>query len=176
MKGNLMTNQNETSLTKSRGRRRLAYVLGSALALTGLVGAAHVAQARPHGGHGFGPGAGLMGRGMMRMLDRLDLSESQELTAVRMRRALREEGKLLRQAARADMKEVAEELKKPDPDRAKILSLVDANATRMKAMAEKVTNQLLDFHAQLTPAQKAEVAQMIEKRQARMAERKKRFE
>ena len=144
----------------------------SAGVLAGLLAAGSLADARP-----FGPrrAGGFFGGRMMRVFHDLDLTEQQELQAVRLARALREDAKAARRATRADMQTAAEELKKPSPDRQKLHALVDAAVERFREMAHARVDGALDFHAQLSPEQKAEVARRIERRQARAERRRARM-
>lgn len=148
-------------------RRRFAIGAGILVAALSVVG---IAQARPFGPHGPGPHG--FGRGFMRMMNGLDLTEQQELEAVRMRRAMREAGQEVREATRADMTAVAEELKKENPNRAFVHERINAAGGRMQNLANEMADRVLDFHAKLTPAQKAEVAKRIERHQARAEERR----
>lgn len=154
-------------------RRRFGLALG---ALAGGLGLASIAHARPFGGHGPGHGPHGFGRGFLRLIERLDLTEAQEVEAVRLRRALREEGQKLREATSAELRAIAAEMKKETPDRDAIHRRLDAAAERMRGMAHVAADAVLDFHAKLTPAQKAEVARHIEKRETRMQAWRERME
>lgn len=162
-------NNTQTSSTPSRRLRNLG--LGAAV-LAGAFALAGVAQARPHGGgHARGPGA-MFGRGFFKMIRHLDLTEEQEVAAVRLRRSMREESKSIREGMRSSMSALADEMKKTSPDRARIHEMVDAMNAKKQQMAHLMVDKALDFHALLTPDQKAEVARIIEEQQARHAERR----
>lgn len=157
------------SLPTSRRLRGLG--LGAAV-LLGAVALAGIADARPgHGKRGHG-GPGMFGRTFFKMVQHLDLSEEQEVAAVRLRRSMREEMKSIREGMRTDMSAIADEMKKTTPDRQRIHQLLDAVNARKQQMAHTMADKALDFHANLTPDQKAEVAKIIEERQARHAERR----
>ena len=113
---------------------------------------------------------------MMHLVHDLDLTEEQELAAVRMRRAVRAQMKAARAETRSDLDAAAEEMKKPAPDRARLHGLVDAAMARFGKVAHSRLDAFLDFHAQLSPEQKAEVAERAGRVQERMARRRQRSE
>lgn len=155
--------KNQRNPVSPKRRRALAAVA----VLTGALGLAGLAQAGPFGGGHGHPGGGFFGRGLARLMDRLDLTEAQEVAAVRMRRSLREEGRTLRQQNRADVQAMMVELKNETPNPEAVHARIDATLTRMRERAHRVADEVLRFHATLDADQKAELAKAIDRRQAR---------
>lgn len=168
-----MTPSNRTPSRFSR--RRLALGAGALAALIGLGGLVSAADARPWGHHRGPHHGGFFAGRMLHLVHELDLTEEQELEAVRMRRALREQGRAARKATVEDLRAAADELKKVTPDRDRLHGLVDQSIERMRKLAHAAVDRFLDFHAQLTPEQKAEVSERITEAQARMDKRRARM-
>lgn len=147
-------------ITKFRPIALTVGLLAGALALAGY------AEARPghRGGHGHGRGPQKM---FFKAMERLDLTESQEVELVRMRRTLREESKGMREQMRASHRTLMAEMKKDTPNREEIKAIVKSGAAQRAQMAERFIDKALDFHALLSADQKAKLAEMIEKREAR---------
>ncbi len=123
--------------------------------VVGTLGIGTVAFARPFGGGGFG----MPGMGILRMVERLELTEQQEVQAVRLRREVREEMKGMRAQTHAEMGQVIDELAKPTPDARKIHGVVDNALARMGKLAHAVVDKALAFHATLSPEQKQTLAE-----------------
>src|SRR5688572_30285228 len=93
------------------------------IVLAGGLSVAAFAHPGGGGGRGFHRGGKMIGMPGMRMLalaESLDLTEEQEVAAVRMRRSIREEAKLNHQQMQGAFSEVLAELEKPNPDPAKL--------------------------------------------------------
>jgi Spy/CpxP family protein refolding chaperone len=146
-------------------RRRFAL---AAIGAAGALGIARLAEARPWRG-----GRGGMA-GLLKLMDDLDLTEAQELAAVRLRRSLREEGKKMREASREDLAAAAAELKAEAPDRDRLRALADRAAARMKDRSHAAIDAVLEFQGQLRPEQREKLAAAIESRLGRMDKRKQR--
>lgn len=140
---------------------------------TGLVAAGVVAAmaisgaALAGGGHRGGGGPGF---GFMRMIRQLDLTEEQEVKAVRLRHQMKEERKAGKADREAMMKTVATELRKPTPDAAKLHGLADTMMARMSQMTHSTIDKFLELHKTFTPEQREKLGKGIERR----AERKER--
>lgn len=152
-------------------RRRM--MLASA-ALAGAVGLAGVAQAGPWGHHRGGPGGGggLM-RGLMHMIDELDLSEQQELELVRIRRSARSERKAMHEAMQADVDALIEMLGDGEVDKDAVHARIDAMMARASGRAHAMADRALAFHTTLSPEQKQKLAKGLADKRDRM---KARFE
>lgn len=145
-------------LKKLRSNRRLA-LLG---AMVGGLGLTAVAQARPHRGGPRGPG-----HHFVAMLESLDLSETQAFELYQMKKSAKTAGKGIRAATRADMKLLAEEMKKPSPNAELIHQKVDEAIERIRAQAHKMADEAISFHGSLSPEQKAELTKRISEKQER---------
>lgn len=148
-------NHQAVPATSKRSRVKLALVAGIAAATLALGG---VALARPHGGPG-GPGG--PGRMMMRALHDLDLTEQQEVKAVRIRRNVQEQAQTAHQELRGSMSKVADELEKANPDAQKLHGLADEVIQRMSKIAHSAVDQLLELHATFSPEQRTRLAQHL---------------
>jgi Spy/CpxP family protein refolding chaperone len=118
---------------------------------------------------------GLPGMRMLSMAQRLDLSEEQEVAAVRMRRAIREEAQQNREEMKAAFDEVLKELEKPNPDPAKMHRLVDDASARMTKVAHSSVDKYLEFHRTLTPEQRKELVASAKEMKEHRKEFRKRF-
>lgn len=141
--------------------------LVAAGAIVALVGITTTATAK-----GFGHGRGFP---MMRILRQLDLTESQEIQAVKMRRAMREQRKAARSEMQAVMARVKVELAKPDPDPAVLHGAVDEAAEKMKKGMHTAVDQFLVLHKTFTPEQREEMVKIMDRVKERHERRRRRF-
>jgi Spy/CpxP family protein refolding chaperone len=153
-------------------RKFLALATGTVLLIGGLSAAAFAGDGHKGGGRFFHKGGGMLpGMRLMHLAERLDLTEEQEVAAVRMRRAIREEAKLNRAEMQGAFDEVIAELQKPEPNAAKLHQLVDEATARMTKVAHSSVDKYLEFHRTLTPEQRQTLVE-----QAKLAkERRKEF-
>ena len=135
-------------------------VIGGALA--GALAIAGTATAKGFGGGGFP---------MMRMLRHLDLTEEQEIQAVKMRRAMREQKKSIRTEMEATMANVRAELSKENPDAAVLHAAVDRAADQMKAGLHTTVDQFLTLHKTFTPEQREELVKIMDRVKERRGRR-----
>jgi Spy/CpxP family protein refolding chaperone len=143
----------------------VASVVG-ALALGG------VALAGPHKGRRGGPGGGPgLGFRLMRMVRHLDLTEEQEVKAVRLRHQMKEEMQAGKVDRPAQMKAVATELAKPTPDAAKLHGIADQMLARMSKMTHAAIDKFLELHATFTPEQREKLGKRLERRAERRGRR-----
>jgi Spy/CpxP family protein refolding chaperone len=152
-------------------KKRLVFAttMIAALALTGAAFAHGGGGPRGRGGMGGG-----IGMKLMRAVKHLDLTEEQEVKAVRLRRQMREErqaGKLDHQAM---MKDVAAELRKERPDARKLHGIADQVIARMTKMTHSAIDRFLELHATFSPDQRAKLGEMTEKRANRKGKRGRR--
>jgi hypothetical protein len=135
-------------------RKFLALAAGSLLLIGGLSAAAHAGGGHKGGGR-FHRGGGMMpGMFLMHLAERLDLTEEQEVAAVRMRRSIREEAKQNRAEMQAAFDGVLVELEKPAPDATRLHRLVDEASARMTKLAHSSIDQYLKFHGTLSAEQR----------------------
>ena len=140
-------------------------------ALVGSVGLASEASAH----NGCSGGRGDFGaRKLLRLMHDIDLTEEQELKAVRLRRQLRKMHKANRAAMRSDMDAMMSELEKPNPDSAVIRGTVERAMERMQKGAQQAVDAFLELHATLTPEQRAEVRERVGEIRERMERRQER--
>ncbi len=141
--------------------------LVTATALVGIIALGGTAAAK-----GFGHGGGFP---MMRILRHLDLTEEQEVQAVKLRRAMREQRKAARQQMKDTMDRVRLELAKAEPDPQVLHAAVDAATEQMKASMHGAVDQFLTLHKTFTPEQREELSRMMEKMKERHEQRRRRF-
>lgn len=158
---------NSTNSTPKKSLRTalVAASVVSALALGG------VALAGPHKGRGGPGGPGGFGFRLMRMVNHLDLTEEQEVKAVRLRHQLKEEMKAMKGDREQTMKTIAAELKKPTPDAAKLHGIADQMMARMTKMTHATIDKFLELHATFTPEQREKLGTQLEKRADRRERR-----
>lgn len=131
-------------------KKMMKIALASSLAVV-MLAAGATAFARP-GGPG-GPG-GFPGMFMMRLFGDLDLSEQQELQAIRARRAIKEQADQAREESQVQIGQAIDELGKANPDSQKLHSLADQAIARFGKVAHSAIDQMLAIHATLSPEQR----------------------
>lgn len=149
---------NETS--KSPIKRWLAG--GAAVVAALAVGTAAYAG---HRGGGFGPGG--HGFGLHRVVRALDLTEEQEVLAVRLMRQLREERDAMRASHQAELQTLKAEVASEQPDAERLHALLDQMAKERTQLAHRAVDRFLELHATLSAEQRAELVSKIEKMEAR---------
>ncbi len=99
-----------------------------------------------------------------RVAERLDLTEPQRADFRRILAAFKERGGMAFEAHRAARREILEMALQPNPDREAILARIEAlSRERTQAMAE-LLDLSLPFLASLSPEQRAELKELLEKR------------
>lgn len=146
-------------------KRRLFIGLGAG-ALIATLGFAGTAIARPGGMGGHFPGMGLM-----RLIGRLDLTEQQELKAVRLRRAMADEAEQNRKEIHNAIGAVIPELEKAQPDARKLHGVVDQISERMAKMAHGAIDRYLELHATFSPEQRQTLVETAKDFHQRVEER-----
>jgi Spy/CpxP family protein refolding chaperone len=152
-------------------KRRWKTAAAGAVLAVGLLAAGSVAVARPFGGKPMFGGPGMM---ISRALEDLDLTEQQELQAIRIRRSIKEQAKDSREAMRADLDRVVAELEKANPDATKLHAVVDESLARMQKLAHSTVDQYLELHRTLTPEQRTALVERL--RNARVMHEEMRHE
>lgn len=150
--------------------KKTSKYIGIAAALAVLT-AGGAAFARPDG-----MPKGMPGMAFLRMLGDLDLTEAQELQAVRARRLVRDEMKEAHEATAASMGRVIAELEKPAPDAGAIHGVADEALGRLQKIVHLAIDQYLALHATFSPEQRQQVAAQakeMNERRARFKEWKK---
>jgi uncharacterized membrane protein len=154
------------------GKSGKGLVLGGVLAGLLLVGAGGVAFAGQFGGHGGGGPHGWGGpMALMQLVNRLDLSDQQELQLIKIRKSMHQEGKQARQEMQANISQIADELEKPAPNASKIHGVADQAMQRFSKVVHGAIDQFLTLHATLTPDQRETLVQSIREHQAQRMER-----
>ncbi len=137
-------------------------------ALVGVMAVAGTATAQG----GFGRGRGFP---MMRVLRHLNLTEEQEVQAVRMRRAMREHRKASRVRMEAALEAVKVELAKPNPDPQVLRRAVDDAAEQMKSGMHKAVDQFLKLHSTFDEEQREQLVRIMDKAKERHQRQRRRF-
>ena len=138
-------------------------------ALVGLLAIGGTATAQ-----GFGRGHG-GGFPLMRVLRHLDLTEAQEVQAVRMRRALREQRKAARKEMEAAIDKAKAELAKSNPDPQVLHAAVDEAAAQMQKGLHMAVDQFLELHKTFTPEQRERMVKVMDRVKERRQKRRERF-
>lgn len=161
-------------MTKTKTSPRRILMLGALVGAMALGGAAF---AHPGGGgKARGMRAGGPAAKMLRAMGDLDLSEAQEVQLVRIRRELRKEHKALRTSMKEDRKTAFAEMKKDSPNPQLLHDMLDRHAAARTALAHKALDRALTFHRNLTPAQKAQLTEKMQRFEKRMKRRGQRFD
>lgn len=115
-------------------------------------------QAVASGQGGEGGGRAPMAGRILTLLGSLDLSEDQQAQLKGIREELRDQRDDLR-GDRAEARELLGELAKAKPDRAAFHTLIDERMADRTAFLHAAADDLLDFHASLSPEQRAELVE-----------------
>ena len=118
---------------------------------------------------GFGRGGGFP---LMRIMRHLDLTEEQEIQAVKIRRAMREKRKAARQEMQATMDRVRLELTKENPDPQVLHGAVDQAAAQMTAGMHEAVDQFMTMHKTFSPEQREKLIQVMDKMKQRHERRR----
>lgn len=149
-------------------KNKLLVLVGLAVAsFVMLTGFRHAGGPGPHGG----PGGFLMGRGLEHMLDEIDATDAQRAQIEAIKERL-----VAAQQARADERQegpraLVEFWKQENPDAAQVHAKIDEKFEAHRAAAYQMADAMIEVHHILTPEQRAEVAQLVEKRMARHEKR-----
>ncbi len=135
-------------------------------ALVGVMAIGGTAMAK-----GFGRGGGFP---LMRIMRHLDLTEEQEIQAVKIRRAMREKRKAAREQRRATLSQVHAELGKETPDPQILHAAIDQAAAQMTAGMHEAVDQFLTLHQTFTPEQREELTRVMAKMKKRHEHRRAR--
>lgn len=134
-------------------------VLGVA-ALT--LGTAGWALAGPHGHHGGRGGPGV-GRALHRLIRVVDLTEEQEVMAVRLSRSIREDAEAARKEHRAKMIAIARKVAGGETDPGELHALVDSLGQARNAMGHRVVDAFLQLEGTFTDAQREELEDVVDR-------------
>ncbi len=159
------TEQITTQPAKKRSKKRTGLIIGGILA--GVLALGGVALAEGGGPKGWGHGR-MPGMALMRAMERLDLSDQQELQLIKIRKNLHQQGKEARQDMAASVSQVLDEIEKPNPDAQRIHGIADQAIQRFSKIVHSGIDQLLAFHQTLSPDQRSTLVQTVREQQARM--------
>lgn len=140
--------------------------IGAVLGTAGLA----IAGGGP-GGHGGPGGRGGFGAHLYHLYAELDLTEAQQTQLDAVRDFVRDEAEQDRDDRMADAEKVSRLLSQANPDRNTIHKLIDERAAQKVDLAHDTVDKILDLHATLTDAQRAELVSDIEEMRARHEER-----
>jgi len=171
-----------TPARRSRMLRRIAAPLVVAL----VAGAGVAALASPHHGgddhHGRMHAAGhpdaqggaamlpLQGRGLERMLDRLEASAEQRTQIQAIAQAVRADLEAGREAGQALRAQMADLFAQPSIDAAAVETVRQQMMARHDQASQRMTQAMLEIGQVLTPAQRSQLAEWRQARAERMAE------
>ncbi len=156
---------NETQNTSPRPQNRRRKLL----LVSGIVGALAVSSVAV-AGPGFG-GRGGFGR-LFKMIQRLDLTEEQEVLAVRLHRQIRAERKEIRQGMKGQMQTVIAELEKENPDPAKLHGMADQITAQMNKSMHGTIDKYLQLHSTLSESQRKEMVDTMRQHMDRSKKRR----
>ncbi len=144
-------------------KNKLLVLVGLAVASFVLLTGFRYAGGGHHGGHHGGPA--MMGKHLDKMLDQIDATPEQraQITAIKDRLVASHEARM--QGDRQQHKqEMVEFWRQNNPNPAEIRARIDEKFEQRKAAAYEMADAMIEVHRILTPEQRAEVAQMMEKK------------
>ncbi len=162
--------QNTTMAPQAR-RIALAATTALALSLAATASIAQPAGGMMHGGPGMhGGGAGIE-QMIPRMLEQAKASLNLNTSQQTMWDSVAAQGKAARDAGRANHQKVhaalVAELAKSEPDLAAVAAVADSVEQDNRALRKQVRDQWLALYATFSPAQKAVVRDLLQKKVAR---------
>jgi Spy/CpxP family protein refolding chaperone len=98
-----------------------------------------------------------------RLLNSLDLNDAQEDQLISLQKDVMREGRQVRRAAVESLGAVAEEVKKPKPDAARLHAVADQRIDEAKKWVHYAIDKFLVFHASLDAKQRAELSEDLQK-------------
>jgi Spy/CpxP family protein refolding chaperone len=158
----------KTATTNSTANKKVRTGFLIAGVLTGALAIGTAALAGPGGGpKGWGHG-GMPGLALMHVMERLDLTDQQELQLIKVRKNLHEQGKEARIEMAADVSQVLDEIEKPAPNAQKIHSIADQTIQRFSKIVHSGIDQVLAFHQTLSAEQRDTLVKEAREAQDRM--------
>lgn len=147
-----------------RGRRRIKYVVGAlVVALVAVLGFGAVAKYHYHAKWHEGGFEAFVDRRVDKMLDRIDASDEQRAKVKPILMAASGDMRDLYLEMRGSRESMVTALTGPDVDRQAIESLRAARMASMDRASERVLRALADVAEILTPAQRAEIAEKLDR-------------
>lgn len=143
--------------TSTRRKTRWALIAGLTVALLATSGLALADKGKFKGGHGRGGFPGMI----MRAFGDLELTEQQELKAIRIRRNLQTQALEQRREMAGSIAKVADELEKPNPDATKLHGIADDVIKRISKLVHSGIDQVLELHATLSPEQRSTLTERL---------------
>lgn len=152
--------------------------VGTVAAALALGGAAAHAEAGHHGHHRGGPAmmapGGMFGGHIERMLDVVNATDSQRSQIEAIFKAARQDLAGQRDAGRKLHEQLATLYTAPNIDAAAIESVRAQMSAQHEAASKRLSQASIEAARVLTPEQRAKIADVMKKRQARMAARQAR--
>ncbi|MCC7384503.1 MAG: periplasmic heavy metal sensor [Deltaproteobacteria bacterium] len=136
--------------------------LVGALAL-GTVALAHPGEG-PEGGRG---GGGFLGHRIGKLIQRLDLTDTQEDLAIDIRSDLKKEGRALKRAGFTRMNDLSAELAKPKPDAARLKQIADQMLEEQRKLVHTGIDRYLQLHATFSNEQRQRLVEQLKRGQER---------
>ena len=139
--------------------------LALALAALGMlsVGCAADAQHRQHTGKAYE----IISSRVDDVLDDVEADEVQRDKVHEIKDRLYESAQAVRDGSKESRQLAFDELRKDDPDAAKLHAMVDERVDEWRKVLHEGVDGVLEVHATLTPEQRQEIADMIEEHTAR---------
>jgi len=116
------------------------------------------------GGHGYGGGPGTM---VERLADDLDLTDAQRAALDAIRDDARDEWSDRHEERQGMMRQMAQHLAEDEIDAKAVHAEIDKKVAERAAELHDIADRLIEFHATLTPAQKATLADRVQQIQER---------
>lgn len=154
-------------------KTKYAFLATALVSVLGFSGAAIAGHGGPRHGHG-GHGGGMFAARLFKMVRALDLTEEQEVKAVRLRRQTREEMKAFRKQMKPQMKAAMKEISKENPNREQLHGTVDRMIDGMRKIAHASVDRFLELQATFSPEQRQVIADRVERMEKRREKRQER--
>lgn len=156
----------------AKAPRRALRISLLSIGLGGLLAGSIALAHGPGRGRGpEGPARGGFGLRLLHLIDDLDLSDAQMLEVLRAQKRLRAAHQTLRRERHQDMKTALEGLASDTPDPAALHQMIDAHAEKIKRLAHTAADEALALHKILTPEQRRQLKERLERQHQRRARR-----
>lgn len=134
-----------------------------AVAAVGLVGAG-CSRGYHHGETDPQKVSAWVGEHINDALDDLDATDAQRAKAHEIKERLVKDGFAVREGQKTARKELVAQWDSAAPDAARVKALIDERAEAYRGFAHKAADAMVEFHAVLTPEQRAEVSKKLHRR------------
>lgn len=155
-------NTNEKSAARNFKLKLSIPIIIAGILITGIYGIVSAQKKFMDGPHGFI---------IDQLLKDLNLSESQKTQVEKIKEQIHERMEMKKQDTENSMDEFADEFRKDNIDKDKLIELGNKRSRDEKEMKEFMLNKLIEFHDLLTPEQRSKAADNLKRMKEKFHDR-----